>query len=267
VTEAWYLACGPKDVADRAVLVGDPGRVKLFAAQLDDPRIVGDNRGLQVVTGTTNGIPVTACAFGMGAAVAVIVLEELAQLGVRTVLRAGTAMTLAADGLGDLVVASAGVREEAASATYLPASFPATSDLDLLFDLLVALEQRDERYRVGLVASLDGFYTEMFAARPEREQEVSARLEGLSAAGVVAVDMETSALLTVASRLGVRAASLCLASVDAKSRARLEGDERDEGERRLVEVALAALRRPEEGFKRALRAAARTDVTTADREV
>jgi uridine phosphorylase len=267
VKDAWYLSCSPGDVADRAALVGDPGRVDLFAAQLEDPRIVGENRGLQVVTGASHGIPVTVCAFGMGAPIAVIVLEELAQLGVAAVVRVGTAMTLVAGGLGELVVASAGVREEAVSATYLPSSFPATPDLDLLFDLLVALESRRERYRVGLVASLDGFYTEMFAVRPERVDRIGARLGGLREAGVVAVDMETSALLTVARRLGVRAASLCLASVDAESRTKLEGDERDEAEGRLVEVALGALRRPEGAFDRAVRAAAATDVETASQEV
>jgi uridine phosphorylase len=267
MTEAWYLSCSSADVADRAALVGDPGRVDLFAAQLDDARIVAENRGLQVVTGASQGVPVTVCAFGMGAPIAVIVLEELTKLGVATVVRVGTAMTLVAGSLGELVVASGGVREEAVSATYLPPSFPAVPDPALLFDLLVALESGRYRYRAGLVASLDGFYTEMFALRPEREERIAARLRGLREAGVVAVDMETSALLTVAQRLGVRAGSLCLASVDAESRAKLEGDEREEAEARLVEVALSALRRPEGSFDRAVRAAAGIRTKTATQEV
>jgi uridine phosphorylase len=267
MSEAWYLSCGPGDVADRAVLVGDPGRVELFATHLDDARMVGDNRGLRAVTGATDGVPVTVCAFGMGAPLAVIVLEELAQLGVRTVLRAGTVMTLVPALMGKLVVASAGVREEAVSATYLPPSFPATADLDLLFRLVVTLEERGERYRIGPVASLDGFYTEMFAARPEREQEVASRLGRLREDGAVAVDMETSAVLAVAARLGVRAGSLCLATVDAQTRAKLDDGEREEGERRLVDVALAALRGPDGGFRRAARAAARSRAEAIDREV
>jgi uridine phosphorylase len=241
---AWYLGCGPDDVAERAILVGDPGRIALFAEQLDEVRTVGENRGLRIVSGSANGVPLTVCAFGMGAPIAVIVLEELAALGVRTVVRTGTVMTLESGALGELVVAAAALRGEQTSATYVPDGFPAVSDLELLFGTLVALERLAETYRVGLVASFDGFYSELFAASPEREPAVETRLRALADAGVIAVDMETSALLAVASRLGVRAASLCLASVDGWTHAKLEGAERSQGEARLVAAAIAALQLP-----------------------
>ena len=94
MTRAWYLGCRPADVGERAVLVGDPGRIELFAEQLDDVCPIGDNRGLRSITGSSGGLPVTVSAFGMGAPIAAIVLEELAQLGVRAVLRVGTVLTL-----------------------------------------------------------------------------------------------------------------------------------------------------------------------------
>jgi uridine phosphorylase len=258
---AWYLACGPDDVAERAILVGDPGRIDLFADYLDDVRGVGDNRGLRTVTGTSDGVPVTVCAFGMGAPIAVIVLEELAELGAKMVLRVGTVMALDSDVLGDLVVASAAVRDEKTSETYVPAGYPAVPDLELLFATLAALDRLDEQYRVGLVASLDGFYSEMFAARPEREAAVEARLRGLAADGVVAVDMETSALLVVARKLGVRAGSLCLATVDGSTRALLDERTRRDGEARLVTATLAALTTREDLLAAALADAARSQTT------
>lgn len=238
---AWYLACRREDVAERAILVGDPGRIDLFAEHLDDVRTVGGNRGLRVVTGASDGVPVTVCAFGMGAPVAVIVLEELAALGVQTVMRVGTVMALDSDALGDLVVASAAVRGERTSATYVAEGYPAVPDLDLLFGTLVALNRLDEQYRIGLVASLDGFYSEMFAARPERRDAVEARLRELAADGVVAVDMETSALLVVGRKLGMRAGSLCLATVDSSTHELLDGRARSDGEERLVRATLAAI--------------------------
>jgi uridine phosphorylase len=262
----WYLACGPDDVAERAILVGDPGRIDLFAEHLDEVRTVGDNRGLRVVTGTSGGVPVTVCAFGMGAPVAVIVLEELAELGARTVLRVGTVMALDSGALGDLVVASAAVRGERTSATYVPEGYPAVPDLDLLFGTLVALERLDEQYRVGLVASLDGFYSEMFAARPEREDAVEARLRALAADGVIAVDMETSALLVAARKIGVRAGSLCLATVDGSTRALLDGEARSDGEDRLVKATLAAITTWDGLLPAALADAAHSQ-TTARQEV
>ena len=58
------------------------------------------------MTGSFAGVPVTVSAFGMGAPIALVVLEELAALGARAVLRAGTAMAVAHDvPLGAFVVA------------------------------------------------------------------------------------------------------------------------------------------------------------------
>jgi uridine phosphorylase len=248
---AWYLGCVPEDVAERAVLVGDPGRVDLFAERLDGARLVADTRGLRAVTGAVGDVPVTVCAFGMGAPIAAVVLEELAALGARVVLRAGTVMTLVPGALGELVLASGGVREEGTSRTYLPPSFPAVPDLDLLVAAAAAVERLGERWRLGLVASLDGFYSEMLAASPEREPAVAERLRALAELGVVAVDMETSAVLAVAARLGVRAGSLCLASVEAG--ARLEAADRLDAERRLVAASLAAITGSDAAFREAVR--------------
>jgi uridine phosphorylase len=256
--EAWYLGCRPDEVAERAVLVGDPGRIDLFIEQLDDVHMLGDNRGLRAITGMTGDLPVTVCAFGMGAPIAAVVLEELAQLGVTTALRVGTVMTLVPDGLGELIVASAAIREESVSRTYAPVSVPATPDLDLFFATLVALERQGEQYRTGIVATLDGFYTEMLAARAEREHSVAERLSKLKALGAVAVDMETSALLTVGRCLGLATGSLCLATVEAATRARLDGRARVEAERRLVTVTLVALQIPDQALKRAVQEQAHT---------
>jgi uridine phosphorylase len=253
VTQAWYLGCRADDVAERAVLVGDPGRIDLFAEYLDDVRMIGNNRGLRAITGTSAGVPLSVCAFGMGAPIAAIVLEELAQLGVKTVLRVGTVMTLVPGGLGELVVATAAVREEAVSRTYIPLSAPAVSDLNLLFGLLVTLEELGERYRAGLVASLDGFYTEMFAARPERERTIRERLAGLASLEVIAVDMETSAVLAVARHLGLAAGSLCLATVAGGEPARFDGQARLDAEERLVKCTLRTLVGPLDRFDRAVR--------------
>jgi uridine phosphorylase len=261
---AWYLDCEPDDVADRAVLVGDPGRTDLFAERMEDVRVVGENRGLRTITGTCSGVPVTVCAFGMGSPVAVVVLEELAQLGVHTVLRAGTVMTLQPEALGELIVAWGAVREEGTSRGYLPGSFPAVPDLDLLFSTLVALERLDIPHRLGLVASLDVFYGQMLAGRPEQRPAVAERLSELAERGVIAVDMETSAILTAAARLGVRAGSVCLGSVDGPRGVRLDGDRRFRGEALLAEAALAAIAVPEGDLPRAVRQWARAPAAAED---
>lgn len=234
MSRAWYLRCGPDDVGDRAILVGDRGRVRLIATYLDDPQWLNEDRGLTTVTGGYRGARITVSAFGMGAPIAVVVMHELAELGVRAVLRLGTVMVLPPARLGDLVLADAALRGEATSATYVPSGYPASGDFALGGAVRRTVAALDRRLLAGLVASYDGFYTELFPLPEGR----AAQLQGL---GTVALDMETSAVLAVGRALGVRAASLCLATVDALTRDRLGEAERELGEQDLALAGLDAL--------------------------
>jgi uridine phosphorylase len=231
--QAWYLNCGPADVGDRAVLVGDSARVELVTRRLDDVRWLGAERGLATATGVRDGRRVTVSAFGMGAPVAAIVLDELHQLGVRTFLRLGTVMCLAPVRLGDLVIADAAVRDEATSAAYVPSGYPAAADHELVAALRAAAAAADAPWRAGLVDSADAFYPSMLNA--------PARHETLQRLGVLALDMETSAVLAIGRALGARAASVCAATVDALTGTKLPGPARETAEELLVDVGLDAL--------------------------
>jgi uridine phosphorylase len=242
VKRSWYLGITPDEIAGRCLLVGDPGRVDLIASCLDAARVVTDRRGLRTVTGCCEGKQVTVAAFGMGAPSAVVVLEELASLGARIFLRAGTAMSVSSDlPLGSFVVGLAGMREEGTSASYAPLSYPAVADYLLTETLLRELRAQSLQHRAGIIASDDGFYSRLFPLRAEQAAAVADWLLELQRLHVVAADMETSAILTVGAVLGVRAGSLCLISVDAASHSRLEGKAMEAGERRLVAVALRAV--------------------------
>jgi uridine phosphorylase len=241
--EAWYLHAKAADVGDRAVLVGDPGRVRRVAARLQDPAWLNEDRNLVTVTGGYGGRRITVSAFGMGAPVAVVVLHELRALGVHTFLRLGTVMCLPPARLGQLVLADAAVRGEATSAAYVPDGYPAAGDAELGRLLRGRLAAGSRPWVAGLVASYDGFYTDMLAIDAGLRGRVEARRAELERVGVVALDMETSAVLAVGRALGARAASLCLASVEAGGPRRLDGPDREAAEDDLVEVGLDALAR------------------------
>jgi len=230
---AWYLNCEAGDVGDRAILVGDRGRVGRVAGLLEDARWLNEDRGLTTVTGERDGCRITVSAFGMGAPIATVVLHELHQLGVRTFLRLGTVMALAPVQMGDMVIADGALRAESTSATYVPDGYPAVGDFALGGALRAAAEAAGMRWHAGLVASYDGFYTQMAGALDEHDR--------LRALGVLAVDMETSAVLAVARALGSRAASLCAATVDAETSARLAIPEREAAEDAMVRIGLDAL--------------------------
>lgn len=237
---AWYLRCGPDDVGESAVLVGDRGRVHLAATLLRDVVMLNEDRGLTTATGYSGHERITVSAFGMGAPIATVVLQELASLGVTRFVRAGTVMGIGDTELGEFVTAHGAVRGESTSASYLPVEFPAVPDLALTRHLEVAVATAGLPARSGIYASYDGFYTEMFETGLGPEP-VAERYARLASAGVVAADMETSALFVAARALRVQAASLCLASVVGITNKKMPQPERTVAERELLRAAFAAL--------------------------
>jgi uridine phosphorylase len=240
---AWYLGLERGEVAPRCILVGDRARVDLFGEQLQEARVLSDKRGLRTMGGTFNGVPVTIAAFGMGAPIAAVLLEELAVIGVRVALRAGTAMSLAPDRLplGSFIVAHAALRADGTSLTYAPLGYPAAADPLAVNAVTDVLDKSGLPHSVGILATADGFYTEMLAPSEARSESVRRRHNEFRKVGVLAADMETATLFVVASLLGVRAGSLCLVSVDGPGRALLDDDSRHAGEAQLVDAALRAL--------------------------
>lgn len=226
---AWYLKIDAAPGA--AVLVGDRGRVLLAAELLDDARLVNEDRGLTTVVGGWTGADVIVSAFGMGAPIAAIVMHELAALGTSTFVRAGTMMSRRPP-LGAYIVADRALVHEGTSAAY--GNDAGSVDLDVrMADALEAACSNISVVR-GTVASCDGFYTQMTDLLGDVPSELTARWD---AEDVIGLDMETSALASAAERLGVRFGSLCLLTVDVAGPVVLDAVEREDGERRLLQLA------------------------------
>jgi uridine phosphorylase len=238
---AWYIGAKPEDIGEAAILIGDPARIDRIAPLLANASLLEENRGLRTVTGEFSGKRITASAFGMGAPIAAIVLHELFDLGVRAFLRIGTAMAIPPVALGDFVLAEAALRGEGTSVTYAPLGYPAVADFALNATLRVKLAQRSRPWRSGVFGSYDGFYTEMFALDDGERTPIEALKKDIRRLGLIATDMETSALLTAGRVLGARVSSLCVATVEAMTQAKLPAEEMARAETDLFEVALSSL--------------------------
>jgi purine-nucleoside phosphorylase len=215
-----------EDVAERALLPGDPGRALRLAQQLiDGPKMLNHHRGLWGYSGIAHdGAPLTVQATGMGGPSAAIVAEELIQLGARRLLRVGTCGALA-EGLelGELLAAEAALPEDGASRA-LGATGPLPADPQLH----AALQTRS-----GLIVSADLFY-DPDAGRPDRWR----------AAGALAVEMEAATLFAVAARHQLPAACLLIVSDVVATRERIGADELLAAEETMGRVALGALAVP-----------------------
>jgi uridine phosphorylase len=73
----FHLHLHPGQVADRVILVGDPGRVKMIADRMDHREFLVSNREFVTVTGQYRGTRITVLSTGIGTDNIDIVMNEL----------------------------------------------------------------------------------------------------------------------------------------------------------------------------------------------
>jgi uridine phosphorylase len=229
-----YLKCKSRELAPTSILVGDRSRLHLFKKHLEDSREIADNREFFAITGVYRGMPISIVATGIGAPSMAIAIEELVHVGVKRLIRAGTMMSIKAK-LGNLVLAQAACRYEGTSKTYMPLNVPAVADFQLYNIFRIVLNQQSLPWTEGIVASCDGFYSQMFPS-PNSPQETSITFnyEQFKKWNVLGLDMETSLLYTLARYLDVAAVSLCAVTVDGVQKKRIEKNEQHKLEDGLV---------------------------------
>jgi uridine phosphorylase len=226
------------EYAQDALLPGDPGRALALAQQLlSEPRMSNHARGLWGYTGETpDGRSLSIQSTGMGGPSAAIVLQELAELGVKRAIRVGTCGALDADlGHGALIVAGDALAEDGASRA-LGAGEVAEPDPDLTGRAAGALEGAPSPVRV---VTTDLFYDDREGdAGPPR-----ARAEAWLRRGAVAVEMEAATLFTLGGRLGVETACLLTVSdtFEAGERRRISDEALAEAAARMGAAARRAL--------------------------
>ena len=227
-----HLRANPGDYADGCLLPGDPLRAKYIAETfLTDVLQVNAERGLLGFTGRWEGKPISVQGTGMGCPSATIVFEELIQLGVTRLLRVGTCGGLQPDhALGDLIVALSAVPADS-TATHLVLGEPhcPTASWDLIHEAVHVAKKGKEALRVGPIVSSDLFYN------PDPGQ-----YERWSKRGILAVEMESAALFTLAALRGVHAGCLLTVSdihVDGEF-VRITDDELRAAVDRMTRIAL-----------------------------
>lgn len=240
---AWYLGHRADAVGDRALLVGDPDRIDRIAGHMDEVTFLPVKRGLKTITGVYNGRKVTVAAFGMGAPIATIVLHELADLGIRRFMRIGTSMYFPPTEGGALLISERALSFEGTSRSYHADPDGCRADPKLIHACRTAGTAAGETITGGLFATYDAFYRDMFGIDEDGEARAARNHAMLRDAGVVAIDMETSALITAAAALQVAFASLCLGTVNAATLEKLAPEPLAAGETRLFKAALEGITR------------------------
>ena len=200
-----HLQCTAKDIGRYVILPGDPGRCAAIAAFLDDARAVSSNREFNVWTGFLDGEMVSVCSTGIGGPSAAIALEELVECGADTFIRVGTCGGVDSSVRGgDVVVATASVRQEGTSREYLPLEYPAAASYPVVRALADACEALGYRTHVGVIQSKDSFYGEIRPQCMPIAAQLQEKWNAWTAAGVLASEMESAALFVAGACLHVR---------------------------------------------------------------
>jgi uridine phosphorylase len=109
--------------------------------------------------GVYMGVKVSAISSGIGPGAMSIVVNEAADIGVKTFIRVGSCGSLREDiKCGDLIISSAAVRLDGTSDCYVMPEYPAVADYEVLLALIEAAESIGVRYHVGVTATASDFY-------------------------------------------------------------------------------------------------------------
>ncbi|MBX2799948.1 MAG: nucleoside phosphorylase [Myxococcales bacterium] len=261
---AHHLEIEPQDLSGNGelgwytLLPGSRSRAERIAGRLGQVTRHDNRRGHTVFVGQLpSGVRVAAVPTGMGCPSVDVVVSELLALGCRRFLRVGTAGALQPHiRIGDLVIASGAVRDEAASDAYSPREHPAVADPWMLQALCTASSRlgRTDHTHIGLLHTKDSLYGREFAQGPDAEAN-RAYMERLTRMGVLASEMEAAHLFVLASVLAgpptdlgslmttaapLRAGAVC-AVIGTPEEGIASAEHEEHAEDRLIEVALAGL--------------------------
>ncbi|MDO4322524.1 MAG: nucleoside phosphorylase [Lachnospiraceae bacterium] len=232
------LDAGIKAVS--AILPGDPARVDAIAEFLTDVREEAFSREYKSITGTYKGSRILAISTGMGGPSAAICVEELANIGIKNIIRIGSCGALQQElSLGQLVICDRAVCDDGTSQTYL--DYFRYASLDYSLDgaagtkagiagtrdgaagdmeaicfscgddalrqcCVTAAKALQIPWTVGATRCHDALYLRQ---KPRLDEFYSGK-------GILASDMETAAIFAVSALRGIRAASILNVVVEWK---------------------------------------------------
>lgn len=228
-----HLEAKPGDIAPIVLLPGDPLRAQWIADRFLDGAVCHNRvRNALGFTGTYRGTRVSVQSTGMGMpSCAIYVHELLAAYGARVLVRIGTCGAIRADLATRTVVLAQAASTDSAMfrATFGDATFAAVASFDLLARAHALASEQGMPVRVGAVLSSDTFYPDTIETwwNPWAEH------------GVLAAEMETAALYTLAARRGARALSILSVSDNLVTGEQTTAEERQTGLGDAIALALA----------------------------
>ncbi len=224
-----HIAAQPGEIADKILLPGDPLRAKWIAETfLTDVKQYNSVRNMYGFTGLYRGERVSVQGTGMGApSIGIYAYELLNDYNVQQAIRVGTSGGIAPTKLRDVVIAmTASTDSQINRRATNGLDFAPSANFELLEKAVQKARELSIDFHVGGVASGDLFYDETDS------------LEQWTKLGILALEMETSQLYTLAARFRRKALSIVTVSDMMDGSGHTSSEERETGFRNMVEIAL-----------------------------
>ncbi|PLS17064.1 purine-nucleoside phosphorylase [Bacillus sp. M6-12] len=227
-----HIGAKENEIAETVLLPGDPLRAKYIAETfLENAKLYNEVRNMFGYTGTYKGKQISVQGTGMGVPSISIYIHELMQsYNVQNLIRVGTCGAIQKDvRVRDVILAmSASTDSQFNRLTFGGVDYAPTADFDLLKKAYDAGTAKGLQLKVGNVFTADSFYNE------NSELEKWARYQ------ILAVEMETAALYTLAAKFDRKALSVLTVSDHILTGEETTADERQTTFNEMIEVALDA---------------------------
>lgn len=226
-----HIAAKNGEIVDTVLLPGDPKRAKWIAENfLENAVCYTDIRGMLGFTGTYKGKRISVQGTGMGIpSMSIYITELMKDYGVKTLIRVGSAGSYQEDvKIRDIVVAlSTSTDSNINNRRFKGASFAPTVNFDLLSKVLKTAEEKNIKIKAGNILTSDEFYN-----------DDPSYFKKWAEFGVLAVEMETAALYTLASKYKAKALSILTISDSLVSPEITSSEEREKTFNEMIELAL-----------------------------
>ncbi|CEG27530.1 purine-nucleoside phosphorylase [Bacillus sp. B-jedd] len=227
-----HIGAKENEIAEIVLLPGDPLRAKYIAENfLEDAKCYNEVRNMFGYTGTYRGKRVSVQGTGMGIpSISIYVNELLAEYGVKTLIRVGTCGAIQKDvKVRDVILAmTASTDSQMNRLTFGGIDYAPAANFELLKNAYEAGIEKGLNLKVGNVFTADLFYND------------NADHEKLAQYQILALEMETTALYTLAAKYSRRALSVLTVSDHILTGEVTTSEERQLTFNDMIEVALEA---------------------------
>jgi purine-nucleoside phosphorylase len=225
-----HIGAKEHEIAETVLLPGDPLRAKYIAETfLEDVFCYNEVRGMLGFTGTYKGERISVQGTGMGVpSISIYINELMNSYGVQQLIRVGTCGAIQKDvKVRDVILAmSASTDSQMNRLTFGGVDYAPTANFELLKKAYDTGVEKGLNLRVGNVFTADMFYND------------NAELEKWAKYGILGVEMESSALYTLAAKYGRKALSVLTVSDHIITGEETTSEERQTTFNEMIEVAL-----------------------------